>query len=186
MLPDVEQERGRQLKQVDLIAPSATPAAIAAYLSRRDHEQALLACARGLQRDPHSIDLWLLKAQAHMGAEQWGLAEIALRTANAYGAPPASVSGHLETALIRQGTSLTSLPLNPCNREPGPDQSPGAPDVSALAKLAWHADEVANTDMLTILRTCRSMDHVLAAMIDDARFARVNLPWLAVIREDEF
>ncbi|WP_347302381.1 hypothetical protein V5740_10235 [Croceibacterium sp. TMG7-5b_MA50] len=160
--------------------------AITDLVARGEPQAAAIACDRELRQEPRRRDLWHAKGQVHLALEQWGFAEIALRTAHAYGASSASLREPLETALVRQGTSLDTMPLHLCNMEPGPMQSPGAPDVVALVQLTWQVQTVPPTDMLEMLRTCPSMDAVLGALMKDARFSRANLEWLAVLREDEF
>lgn len=159
---------------------------IIGHFEAGDHLGAVALCSAELAIAPHDPGLWLLSAQIHQAAEQWGLAEVALRTAHAYGASAASLRRDLVEVLGRQGTSLIAYPLPKRNEVSGPQRSPGAPDISALAKLAWHIDEVSHRDMLELMRRCGSMDRALAAIIKDSKFAKANLPWLSVLRKGEF
>lgn len=166
--------------------PEGALATVMQLLENEDYEQALLVCDHGLTLDSNHIDLWLLKAKIHLEVRQWGLAEIALRTANAYGASLSKLRNWMDIALAQQGTSLAAYPLAKHNSELGPKQSPGAPEITALGRLAWHSAEVGNPDMLEILRKCPTMDQALAKMIAEPRFEKSNLPWLSLVREEDF
>lgn len=140
------------------------------------------AIVQGLARYPYHAGSWQQLACIRAGEGAFGAAEIAWRTAAAYGAAAGDVQLGLATALREQGLAEDSWPLHMRTDGPASLQAPGLPDVELLARLAWQADSVSQDDCLKLLRTCASLDATLAAMIADPRFARVNLVWLDTMR----
>lgn len=154
---------------------------VASIKSRR-WKAASDAIVQGLARYPYHAGSWQQLACVRAGEGAFGDAEIAWRTAAAYGADASDVQSGLAIALKEQGLAEDSWPLRLRAHGPASRQVPGLPDVEVFARLAWQADSVSQDDCLKLLRTCPSLDMTLAAMIADPRFARVNLDWLDTMR----
>lgn len=153
-----------------------------ASIKSRRWKAASDAIVQGLARYPYHAGSWQQLACVRAGEGAFGDAEIAWRTAAAYGADFGDVQSGLAIALREQGLAEDSWPLRMRTYGPASLQVPGLPDVELLARLAWQADSVSHDDCLKLLRTCASLDATLAAMIADPRFARVNLVWLDTTR----
>lgn len=150
-----------------------------------DWKPAADAYGAALKLYPYEASYWT--QLAHMLKEQgyFALAEIAYRTAAAFGAPPQDVRPHFAFVMERQGTDPGRWPLR--LREPAAlhRQAPGRPDLLALARLFWDAQDVADDEQLALLRSCGTLDELAAAMIADGRFEKANRVWLELLREDE-
>jgi hypothetical protein len=135
------------------------------------------ACERLLESYPYHGELWLLSATVARLKLRVQRAEIACRTASAYGA--AVVRVNHEFALISSGCpEALHYPLRARWVGPAADQSPGRTDVTVLANLAWDRATIADEELLGLLRECRSLDQLFATMINDGRFERAHLDWL--------
>lgn len=143
------------------------------------------AYGEALKLYPYEASYWT--QLGHMLKEQgyFALAEIAYRTAAAFGAQTQDVRPHLLFVMERQGADPGRWPMR--LREPGAlhRQAPGRPDLLGLARLLWAAHEVADDEQLALLRQCASLDELVAAMIADGRFEKANRVWLELLREDE-
>ncbi|MEQ5788196.1 hypothetical protein J3454_09850 [Erythrobacter sp. NFXS35] len=147
--------------------------------------EAEAAFAAALDIYPYERSYWT--QLGHMAKEQgrFVAAEIAYRTACAFGAPPQDVHSHLRFVLARQGLDEHRHPIRYHEAGPQPRQVPGGPDVIAGARLLWGALGVDDNDLVALLRHCATLDALTAAMIRDPRFERANRPWLELVWEDE-
>lgn len=140
------------------------------------------ACEHALARYPYYAKCWQLLARAREGELAFSAAEIAWRTAAAYGTNSDAAAAGLATSLAKQLVDPDRFPLRTYRRGPAAQQVPGLPDIVLLAQLVWHTDSPSEDDCLRLLRTCATLDATLAAMIAQPRFARANINWLGVMR----
>lgn len=143
------------------------------------------AYGTALKIHPYERSYWT--QLGHMLKEQgyFGLAEIAYRTAAAFGAEPLDVRAHLYFVMERQGEVEGRYPIRFHAPVAQHKQVPGRPDLLTLARLLWDAHDVAEDEQLALLRSCDSLDALAAAMIADPRFEKANRVWLELLSEDE-
>lgn len=150
-----------------------------------DWKPAADAYGEALKLYPYEASYWT--QLGHMLKEQgyFALAEIAYRTAAAFGAPAQDVRPHLLFVMERQGADPGRWPMR--QREGGAlhRQVPGRPDLLGLARLLWGALDVADDEQLALLRSCATLDDLAAAMIADPRFEKANRVWLELLRDGE-
>lgn len=128
---------------------------------------------------PYDGGAWLWFARVAAAQKQIVPAEIACRTACAYGASVEEAREVLDTALADLG-GVGALPrLRQHRTGPTSGQVPGQPDILLLASLAWGGRPMADEEQLDYLRRCDTLDAAFAQMIADPRFSAVNREWLA-------
>lgn len=136
---------------------------------------------RALERHPFQSGYRI--QYAHMAKEQgkFELAELHYRSAVAEGAPSYFVDEHLAFVAQRNGSSFVrsgEVDLNVSELE----APPTAYDISTLAWLLWHMNEVDPVQGLRLIRTCRTNQDLLIAMTADERFVRRNALFLEMLR----
>lgn len=143
------------------------------------------AYGSALKIHPYERSYWT--QLGHMVKEQgyFGPAEIAYRTAAAFGAEPQDVRAHLNFVMERQGEVDGRYPIRFHAPVAQHRQVPGRPDLLTLARLLWGAHDVAEDEELALLRSCDTLDALAAAMIADPRFEKSNRVWLELLSEDE-
>ena len=151
----------------------------------RNWLEAEAAYAAALDLYPYERSYWT--QLGHMAKEQENFvrAEMAYRTACALGALPLDVDPHLRFVMARQGIDEHRNPIRHHKAGPQRDQVPGRPDVLACARLMWGALGMDDLDVVRFLRSCATLDELIAAMIRDPRFERANRLWLELVREEE-
>jgi hypothetical protein len=152
---------------------------------QRNWIEAAEAYGSALKLYPYERTYWT--QFGHMVKEQecFGLAEIAYRTAAAFGAERGDVLPHLRFVMERQGASESNFPIRFHEPLVLHRQVPGNPDLLALARLLWGALDVSEADQLCLLRTSASLDEMVATMIADPRFEKSNRVWLELLDEGE-
>jgi len=154
----------------------------------RDTQQwqnAAEAYSRALRLYPHERSYWTQLGHMLKEQEQFAPAEIAYRTSAAFGCEPQDVRPHLRFVMERQGVSEQQFPIRFFQAAPSFRQAPGRPDVLAFGRLLWGVHDIDDTEQLGMLRSCASLDELVAAMIRDPRFEKCNRQWLELVREDE-
>lgn len=145
--------------------------------------QAEAAYAEALALYPYQRSYWV--QHAHVAKEQghFALAEVSYRSACALGEPLPDVREHLEFVVARQGDSPADWPLRDYAAGSAAAQTPALSDLTLFAALLWGTGEVEAGPARDLLRLHASCDALLAAMIDDPRFAEAQAPWIAARRE---
>ncbi len=156
--------------------------------SLRDTQQwqgAADAYGQALKLYPYERSYWT--QLGHMLKEQgfFALAEITYRTSAAFGCEPQDVRPHLRFVMERQGVSEQQFPIRFFQTAPTFRQTPGRPDMLAFGRLLWGVHDIDDAEQLGMLRSCASLDEMVAAMIRDPRFEKSNRQWLELVREDE-
>lgn len=151
----------------------------------RNWSEAEAAYAAALDLYPYERSYWTQLGHMAKEQEQFVRAENAYRTACALGASPQDVDPHLRFVMVRQGLGEHRFPILHHKTGSQREQVPGRPDVLALARLLWGALGMDDDDIARFLRSCATLDELMAAMIRDPRFERANRPWLELVREDE-
>ena len=143
------------------------------------------AYGNALKLHPYERSYWT--QLGHMLKEQgyFGLAEITYRTAAAFGAEPQDVRPHLRFVLERQGASEHQFPIRFHEAAVLYRQVPGRPDLLAFGRLLWGVRDIDDGEQLALLRRHATLDDLMATMIRDPRFEKVNRAWLELVREDE-
>lgn len=122
---------------------------------------------------PYQRSYWVQLGHAAKEGGQDVRAEIAYRTACAMGEPAADVVEHLTFVVARTGTDPTAWPLHPFRKGEASQQTPGRPDVEALAWLLWKGVMPTDAEVLALLRRHATCDALVAAMITDDRFSAI-------------
>lgn len=156
--------------------------------SLRDQQrwaEAEAAYAAALRMYPWECSYWVQRG--HMAKEQnaFDRAEIAYRTACAFGARPGDVVEHLRFVMARAGCDEGQAPIRFAAAGPAALQVPGEPDVAVFGRLLWNVGGIADHHVLALLRRCGTCDELIVAMCQDTRFERANRLWLEVVGENE-
>lgn len=151
----------------------------------RNWLEAEAAYAAALDLYPYERSYWTQLGHMAKEQERFVSAEIAYRTACALGAAPTDVDPHLRFVMVRQGLEKHRHPILHHKTVSQRNQVPGRPDVLACARLLWSALGMDDDDIIRFLRSCATLDDLMAAMIRDPRFERVNRSWLELVQEEE-
>ncbi|MEP0391865.1 MAG: ABC transporter ATP-binding protein [Erythrobacter sp.] len=128
---------------------------------------------------PYNGVYWNQWAHAVKEMEQYDLAEIGYRTACALGQSVGETEEFMTFVLKKLGTFPGERPLKGPDKGPAHFQPLAIPDVQLFVRCAWGLKEVGNGDLVHLMRGCNDLDHCLATMIADDRFARMHKDWLA-------
>lgn len=174
--------------QAAALGDSKFTAQTAAADSLRDQQrwaEAEAAYAAALRLYPWERSYWVQRG--HMAKEQnaFDRAEIAYRTACAFGARPIDVVEHLRFVMARSGCDEWQAPIRFHADGPGALQPPGEPDVAVFGRLLWQVGGISDQHTLDLLRRCGSCDELVVAMVQDTRFERANRIWLELVEEHE-
>ena len=174
--------------QAAALSDSRFTAQVGTADSLRDQQrwaEAEAAYAAALRLYPWERSYWVQRG--HMAKEQnaFDRAEIAYRTACAYGAPPLDVVEHLRFVMARSGCDEGRAPIRFHVEGPAAFQVPGEPDIAVFARLLWQVGGVADHHVLDLLRRCATCDELVVAMVQDTRFERANRIWLELVGEQE-
>ncbi|WP_421852531.1 hypothetical protein [Novosphingobium sp.] len=174
--------------QAAALGDSRFAAQIATADSLRDQQrwaEAEAAYAAALRLYPWERSYWVQRG--HMAKEQnaFDRAEIAYRTACAFGAQPSDVIEHLRFVMARSGCDEGQAPIRFHTEGSGALQVPGEPDVAVFGRLLWQVGGIADHHTLDLLRRCGSCDELVVAMVQDTRFERANRIWLELVGEHE-
>lgn len=127
---------------------------------------------------PYQNSYWM--QHGHMAKEQghFAIAETSYRSAYALGQTLPEVREHLDFVIRRQGDDPAQWP--PRSYVPGSaaDQPPALSDLRFFALLLWGPGEVEPTEARNLLRENASCDALLAAMLQDVRFANAQSNWI--------
>lgn len=147
--------------------------------------EAEAAYSAALRLYPWECSYWVQRG--HMAKEQGAFdrAEIAYRTACAYGARPGDVAEHLLFVMARNGCNESQAPIRFFVEGPSALQVPGEPDIWAFGRLLWQVGGIADHHVLDLLRHCATCDELVVTMCRDTRFERANRIWLELIGENE-
>lgn len=145
--------------------------------------QAEAAYAEALALYPYQRSYWVQHAHAAKEQGHFAVAETSYRSACALGEPLPDVREHLEFVVMRQGDSAADWPLRDYRPGAAAAQTPALSDLQLFAQVLWGMGEVEPGQARDLLRRLASCDALLAAMIDDARFAGAQGQWLAARRE---
>lgn len=135
-----------------------------------DWAEAEAGYAEALELYPYQRSYWVQRA--HMAKEQGAdaRAEIGYRTAIALGEAYADVREHLEFVMGRQGADMADCPAQVYAGEDAERDAPASPDIELFARAAWNQSDVADEEVLRLLRDFATCDEALAAMVADPRF----------------
>lgn len=139
-------------------------------------EEAEVDYAAALALYPYQRSYWVQKGHCAKEAGAYLRAEAAYRTACALGEPYLDVQPHLNFTMKKQKVSPETYPVPAYSGGTGEktaakNQPPGIPDIELFARAVWLSEEISDEDVLGLLRAHQTCDALLAAMIDDARFA---------------
>lgn len=137
--------------------------------------------ARALALFPFQRSYWVQKGHVAKEAGAFARAEIAYRSAIALGEAFEDVREHLDFVLRQQGIDPAAFPAVPYRRVAAHEAAPAAPDLAVLARAAWGEATLAEQEELALLRKNATCDALLAALIDDPRFARAR--WLSADKD---
>lgn len=152
---------------------------------QRNWIEAAEAYGSALKLYPYERTYWTQFGHMVKEQDRFGLAEIAYRTAAAFGAERADVLPHLRFVMERQGAPEGNFPIRFYEPSVLHRQLPGNPDLLALARLLWGALDVSEADQLCLLRSSAGLDEMVATMIADPRFEKANRGWLELLDEGE-
>ena len=127
--------------------------------------------ARALDLFPFQRSYWVQKGHVAKEAGAYPRAEIAYRTAIALGEAYDDVREHLRFVVAQQGDALADFPAATYRHASAGEAAPSAPDLAVFARAAWAQEALGDNEALALLRRHATCDGLLAAMVDDARFA---------------
>ncbi|WP_086617730.1 ATP-binding cassette domain-containing protein [Erythrobacter tepidarius] len=132
---------------------------------RHDWVAAEKGYAAALSLHPYERSYWV--QLGHVAREQGRLvrAEIAYRTACAFG-EPARLLAPFIAAVEQPGGAGASVPAAVPDGGETRRQPPGYPDLAVLAALAGRGERLADDAALALLRQTNAMEDVLAGMLD--------------------
>lgn len=140
--------------------------------------------AKALEMFPYHSGYWVQYGHVLKEQERFIEAEIAYRSACAFGAAPEDVLEHLQYIIRINNVNEEQYPIRfykPYNNTY--EQIPGQPDVEVLAWLAWQTHGIGIEDTLLLLRKSANCDDLLANIIEDFRFEQHNRDWLDLFNE---
>lgn len=126
--------------------------------------------AAALALHPYQRSYWVQLGHVAKEGGHFARAELAYRTACAMGEPAADVVEHLRFVIAQAGDDPDRWPIHLYRKGDAAIQTPGRPDVEALAWLLWHGVMPDDAEALALLRRHGSCDALAAAMIADPRF----------------
>ncbi|WP_315759794.1 ATP-binding cassette domain-containing protein [Sphingomonas sp. Y38-1Y] len=120
---------------------------------------------------PYQRSYWVQLGHVAKEGGHFARAEIAYRTACAMGEPAADVAEHLAFVVAQGGGDPANWPIHPFEKDATHLQVPGRPDVEAMARLLWAGTAPTEAEMLSLLRRHATCDALVAALVEDRRFA---------------
>lgn len=120
---------------------------------------------------PYQRSYWVQLGHVAKEGGHYARAELAYRTACAMGEPAADVIEHLRFVIAQRGDDVAAWPIHPYRKGAAASQTPGRPDVTALAFLLWRGAVPDDVEALALLRRHATCDALAAAMIADPRFS---------------
>ncbi len=142
-----------------------------AYIERADRardlkkwDEAAYAYTGALELYPYERSYWTQLGHMLKEQEQYPAAEVAYRTACAFGAPTNDVVVHLQYVMEKQGVDERVYPIRFYESGKTQTQVPGRPDVIAFVRLLWAGHGIDDTGMLNFLRSCATFEELAVAM----------------------
>jgi len=131
---------------------------------RHDWAAAETGYAAALALHPYERSYWV--QLGHVAREQGRAmrAEIAYRTACAFGEPPRVLAPFI-AAVEQPGSAAPSAPVGVPDGGETRSQPPGYPDLALLAALAGGSGQIGDDEALALLRQPAGMEDVLARML---------------------
>lgn len=123
---------------------------------------------------PYQRSYWVQKGHCAKEAGAYERAEAAYRTACALGEPLPDVRQHLLYTMKQLSASLKTYPAHVYASRAGKDQPPGIPDIELFSRSAWHVEDLADGEILSLIRENSTCDELLATMIGDPRFGQAH------------
>jgi len=150
----------------------------------RDWAAAEERYAAALALHPYQRSYWVQHAHVAKESGHFARAEASYRTACALGEPAADVVEHIRFVTARSGAEPDAWPIHPYRKGPASLQSPGRPDVQALAWLLWPGRTIDDEEVVDLLRRHGSCDQLAAAMVIDRPFADETSTYAAAASAD--
>lgn len=140
--------------------------------------------AAALKLYPYQRTYWTQHGHVTKEQGKFTQAEISYRTAAALGVPEDEVEEFVLDVAGRQHEKDIPRPVRGFRPGPVRHHPPGMPDLESFARLLWPAAELEEREQLDLLRNCGTCDELLAALIDDRRFATAHEAGLRDHKDD--
>ena len=127
---------------------------------------------------PYNGVYWNQWAHAVKEAGHYDLAEIGYKTAVALGQSIGETEEFLPFVLKKLGKDPSEKVLRSPNNGATYSQPLAIPDVGLFARCVWGLKELAESELVLLMRSCVDLDTCLAVMINDDRFERMHADWL--------